>query len=125
MIKLGSAQLAFGIAEKVFNTGGPEAKIAGGLALIAAGGLLALATSGANRANRNALSAGGGAAGIGSYSAPSYTPVSVGTAANNIIDRSVNINIVGRLEAEGSKLVAVIQAEQFKNVRVTGRRQLV
>ena len=122
LIKLGTAQIALGLVEKLAETLG-AGKIATGSILIGAGIALSAATAGVARSSTNATSAATGFVSPSVPNVPSVpTPTSNGISSNI---QPVNINIVGRWEVEGYKLISVINAAEQKNLRVTGRRQLI
>ena len=97
--QFGALLIATGIGEKALAFGGPGAKIAAGAALVAIGGAIS-----ALMANKPSLS-GGGSSGSGSFVRQSVTGA------------FQDITITGRLVAEGSQLVAVLDNAQSSNNR--------
>ena len=124
MISMGIAQAAFGAAEVEFKKGDGVTKIIAGAALVAAGAVLVGATAKAVKAGSAAASAGGGAVALGSFSTPTVQPLSPVANSNREIVRPINININGKLIADGNQLIAVLNSSEQKNIRITGRRGL-
>ena len=109
-------------------------KAAAGLAAIGGGagaiyaGIAAFAAGTAIKAgarNRRASISRGITSANPTNRATNQTPNTLGTFGGGTVVRPINIIIGGRLEADGDKLIAVINAAESRNVRVTGRRKLV
>lgn len=97
--QFGALLIATGIGEKALKFGGPGAKIAAGVALVAIGGAISALMS-----QKPSLSGGG-------EGGSSFNRVSV--AGQSFSD----INITGRLYGEGSQLIAVIDNAKNSNGR--------
>lgn len=103
--QFGSMLISIGVGEKALKVGGPGAKIAAGIALVALGGAVRALLS-----KPPSLSGGGSGAGGGSFSGASNP----GSLFFNNGDRMPSIY----LEARGNSLVAVTESTNLRNSRI-------
>ena len=114
-----------GILSLATFLGGTGALIAG-ITAYAAGTAIKAGARNRSAAISNFSGRGGGSFGGGGIRTVGTPPtLSLNAPTSGTTVQPININIIGRLEADGSQLIAVINAAEQKNVRVTGRRQLV
>lgn len=99
--QFGALLIATGLGEKALKFGGPGAKIAAGIALVAIGGAISALMS-----NKPSLSGSGSGEGGSAFYRPSVLNTGYG-----------DITVTGRLVGEGSSLIAVIDNANSANGR--------